>query len=219
MVTTGSHFVRHLIAALALCALSAPAVHAQARGLPLFYDPTYSYETRAGLDVGNGGELGGFVWALSASRLFNVGNCPKLAVSAAGGLWHPPGEEPPDGFNGGLTASYLVSPCPRPLSAPNPTVRAVIGGGWTSVDGRTVINVPVGGEIGYMFETAVARVEPWATLRAHYLEPTGPDGSSTWHARLSLGLNVGVSSAAGGRIAVDFGSGSIGVGGGLSFWW
>ena len=70
-----------------------------------------------------------------------------------------------------------------------------------------------------MIETAVARVEPWASLRAHYLEPTGPDGRSTWRAGLSIGLNVGVASTAGGRVAVDFGSGRTGVGGGLSLWW
>ena len=218
MVNTGSSLGRHLTAAIAICALSAPAAHAQVRGLPLFFDPTYSYETRLGVDAGNGGDLGGFVWALSASRLFHVGNCARLAVSAAGGLWHPSGDQS-DGFNGGLSASYLVNPCPSPLSSPNPTVRAVIGGGWTSVDGRTVLNLPLGGEIGYMIETAVARVEPWATLRAHYLEPTGPDGNSTWRAGLSIGLNVGVASTAGGRVAVDFGSGRTGVGGGISLWW
>jgi len=183
----------------------------------LFFDPTYSYETRFGIDAGNGGDLGGFVWALSGSRLFYVGNCAKLAVSAAGGLWHPSGDQS-DGFNGGVTASYLVNPCPSSLSSPNPTVRAVLGGAWTRVDGRTVLNVPLGGEIGYMIETAVARVEPWATLRAHYLEPTGPDGRSTWRAGLSIGLNVGVASTAGGRIAVDFGSGRTGVVGVLSLW-
>jgi hypothetical protein len=219
VVTTRNATTRHLTAAIALCALSATAAHAQVRGLPLFFDPTYSYETRLGVDAGNGGELGGFVWALSASRLFYIGNCPKLAVSAAAGLWHPADEEISDGFNGGLTASYLMNPCPTTLSTPNPTVRAVIGGGWTRVNDRTALNVPIGGEVGYMIETAVARVEPWAGLRAHYLEPTGPDGSSTWRAGLSLGLNVGVASSAGGRIAVDFGSGRTGVGGGLSLWW
>jgi hypothetical protein len=204
--------------ALALGALWAPAADAQVRGLPLFFDPTYSYETRFGVDAGNGAELGGFVWALSASRLFHVDNCARLGVSAAGGLWHRPGEAN-ESFNGGLNASYLLNPCPTPLSTPNPTFRIVLGGGWTRVDGRTAVNVPLGGEIGYMVETAVARVEPWATLRAHYLEPTGPNGNSTWRAGLSLGLNVGVASSWGGRIAVDFGTGRTGVGGGLSLWW
>jgi hypothetical protein len=218
VATTRSLFVRHLTAVLSLCALSAPAAHAQARGLPLYFDPTYSYETRLGVDAGNGGDLGGFVWAISASRLFYVGACPKVAVTAAGGLWHPSGDQS-DGFNGGLTASYLVNPCHPRAPRPNPTVRAVLGGGWTRVDGRTVLNVPVGGEVGYRFETDRAQIEPWASLRAHYLEPTGPDGSSTWRAGLSLGLNVGVARSWGGRAAVDFGSGRTGFGLGASLWW
>ena len=206
-------------AALALCALSAPAAHAQAvRGLPLFFDPTYSYETRFGLDVGNGADLGGVVWALSASHRFFVDGCASLAVTAAGGVWHRPGEAN-ESFNGGLNASYRLNPCRGGPTGPNPTMRLVFGGGWTRVDGRTAVNVPLGGEIGYLYQTGGAQIEPWAALRAHYLEPTGTNGNSSWRTGLSLGLNFGVASSWGGRVALDFGTGRTGVSGGVSRWW
>ena len=119
MVNTNSSLGRHLTATIAICALSAPAAHAQVRGLPLFFDPTYSYETRFGIDAGNGGDLGGFVWALSGSRLFYVGNCAKLAVSAAGGLWHPSGDQS-DAFNGGQVRRTWSIPVPVPCHRPTP---------------------------------------------------------------------------------------------------
>jgi hypothetical protein len=129
VATTGSPFVRHLTAVLALCALSASAARAQVRGLPLYFDPTYSYETRLGVDAGNGGDLGGFVWAISASRLFYVGACPKVAVTAAGGLWHPSGEQS-DGFNGGLTASTPATRALRAPIRPSAPYSAAGGRGW-----------------------------------------------------------------------------------------
>lgn len=209
---------RHWSAALVACSLSAPAAQAQVRGLPFFFDPTYSYQYRAGIDVGNGGELGGVVWTVGASRLFPIGNCTKLAVSAAGGAWHPP-DNRSDGLNLGATGSYLLNPCPRPLSSPNPTYRLVAGGGLTRADGRSVLNVPLGAQVGYMLEWAVARVEPWATLRAHYLESPVTEDQATWRLGLSVGLNIGVASTLGARAAADFGTGRVGFGGGLSLWW
>jgi hypothetical protein len=206
-------------AAVAGLLLTAPAADGQVRGLPLFFDPTFSFDTRAGGDVGNGGELGGLVWSLGATRLFLVGNCKRLAVSAAGGLWHPPGDGADDGFNGGATVSYLVNACPEFTSQPNPTMRLVGGGGLTRAAGRTVWNAPVGAEIGYMLEVGVFKVEPWATLRAHWLESPVTDGRSTWRAGLSLGLNVGMGAKFGLRGAADFGTGRTGFGGGLSYWW
>jgi hypothetical protein len=200
-----------------LLAAATPA-GAQVRGLPLFFDPTFSFDTRAGADVGNGGELRGFVWSVGATRLFLVGNCKKLAVSAAGGLWHPPGDGS-DGFNGGATVSYLINPCPEFTSQPNPTVRIVGGGGLTRAGGRTVWNAPLGAEIGYMLEVGLVRLEPWASLRAHWLQSPITEDRSTWRGGLSLGFNFGVASVLGIRGAADFGTGRTGFGGGLSYWW
>jgi hypothetical protein len=215
--TTGTLASRHCTVALIACICAAPAAQAQVRGLPLFFDPLYSYQTRAGADVGDGGELGGVVWAVGASHLFATGNCDGLALSVAGGAWHPSGDRP-DGLNLGATASYLLSPCPEPLSAPNPTYRVVAGGGLTRADGRSVMNVPLGAQLGYMFEWGVVRLEPWTTARAHYLESPVTEGESTWRLGLSVGLNIGVASVAGGRAAADFGTGRVGFGGGLSLW-
>jgi hypothetical protein len=188
------------------------------RGLPLFFDPTYSFQTRAGIDVGDGGELGGVVWAVGASHLFPIGNCDRLMLSAAGGGWHPSGDRS-GGLNLGATASYLLNPCPDPRSTPNPTYRLVAGGGWTRAEGRSVVNVPLGAQLGYMFEWGVVRLEPWASLRAHYLESPVTEGEATWRLGCSLGLNIGGASILGARAAADFGTGRFGFGGGLSLWW
>jgi hypothetical protein len=212
-----NHGFPRLCTALAALLFAAPVAAAQVRGLPLFFDPTYSFDTRLGADVGNGGELGGFVWAVSGSHLFLVGNCKKLGVSAAGGLWHPAGEGA-EGFNGGATVSYLLNPCPEFTSVPNPTVRLFGGGGLTRAPGRTVWNVPIGAQIGYMLEIPVGRVEPWAALRAHWLESPATD-RSTWRVGFSLGFDFGVASLVGIRGAADFGTGRTGFAGGVSYWW
>ena len=200
------------------CALWATAAHAQVRGLPLFFDPTYSFTSRVGADIGNGGELDGFVWAFGASHLIGIGNCDRLALSGAGGTWNPPGDRS-GGFNGGVTVSYLLNACPGPLSVPNPTYRLVGGGGLTRAEGRMIFNAPLGLQAGYMLEWAVARVEPWITARAHYLESPRTEGRSTWRIGVSTGLNLGVASVVGVRVAADFGTGRFGIGGGLSYWW
>jgi hypothetical protein len=61
------------------------------RGLPFFNDATYSFDTRASLDIGHGGELGGFAWAVGATHFCQAGNCKRPAVSAAIGSWRPSG--------------------------------------------------------------------------------------------------------------------------------
>jgi hypothetical protein len=82
-----------------------------------------------------------------------------------------------------------------------------------------VVNVPLGAQLGYMFEWGLVRLEPWATLRAHYLESLFTEDQSTWRLGFSVGLNIGGASILGGRAAADFGTGRFGLGGGLSLWW
>jgi hypothetical protein len=214
----GDLLKRLVVGSIALTSV-ARVSQAQARGFPRFFDPSYSYGTRIGLDVSDGAELGEGAWALGASHLFFVGNCPRVAISGAGGTWNPRGDAPSGKLNLGASASYLLNACPRPTSQPNPTFRLVAGAGLTRAVDRTIANLPLAAEVGYLIEIAAARVEPWAATRVHYLESPTTAGKSTWRIGVSTGLNVGLAGSAGLRFAADFGTGGgVGFGGGASIW-
>jgi hypothetical protein len=212
-----------------LLACAGPATRtavAQVRGLPFFNDATYSFDTRTGVDVGDGGELGGFTWVASATHLFQTGNCKRPAVSAGIGSWSPSGATS-GGVNLGASVSYLVNPCPYPQSAPTPAIRLAAGAGVTWAEGRSFLNVPLGVQVGQPLDVPVFRVEPWVTVRGHYLESPRTEGSSTWRLGVSLGLDLSMQPKEGPepklkpalRAAADFGTGRTGWGGGLSLWW
>ena len=216
---------RRLLVACVL--LPSGTAGAQVRGLPFFNDATYSFDTRTGVDIGNGGELGGFTWAASATRLIQTGNCKRPAVSAGIGSWSPSGPAA-GGVNLGASVSYLVNPCPYPQSEPTPTIRVAGGAGLTHAEGRSFLNVPLGVQVARAFDdVAVFRVEPWVTARAHYLESPRTEGSSTWRLGLSVGLDLAMQPKEGPeprlkpalRAAADFGTGRTGFGGGISLWW
>jgi hypothetical protein len=199
---------------------------AQVRGLPFFNDATYSFDTRTGVDVGDGGELGGFTWAVGATHLFQTGNCKRPAVSAGIGSWSPSGPAS-GGVNLGASVSYLVNPCPYPQSEPTPAIRVAAGGGVTWSEGRSTLNVPLGVQVAQPLHIPVFRVEPWVTVRTHYLESPKTEGSSTWRLGVSLGLDLSMQPKEGPeptlkpalRAAADFGTGRTGFGGGISLWW
>lgn len=214
---------------LLACAVSVTdTAAAQVRGLPFFNDATYSFDTRTGVDIGDGGELGGFAWAVSATRLFQTGNCKRPAVSAGIGSWSPSGPAS-GGVNLGASVSYLLNPCPYPQSAPTPTIRLAAGAGLTDAEGRSFINVPLGIQVARAFdEVAVFRLEPWVTARAHYLESPRTEGSSSWRLGVSVGLDLAMQPKQDAeapklkpalRAAADFGTGRTGFGGGISLWW
>jgi len=216
-----------LIVLLACAVPPTGTAAAQVRGLPFFNDATYSFDTRTGVDIGDGGELGGFTWAVSATRLFQTGNCKRPAVSAGIGSWSPSGPAS-GGVNLGASVSYLVNPCPYPQSEPTPTIRLAAGAGLTHAEERSFLNVPLGVQVARAFDNvAVFRVEPWVTVRAHYLESPRTEGSSTWRLGVSLGLDLAMQPKQGPepklkpalRAAADFGTGRTGFGGGISLWW
>ncbi len=212
------HLNAYRLLTFALLAVVAPPARAQLRGLPVFFDPTYSYDGRIGVDVGHGGESDGFTIVGGGSHLFYAGNCKRIALSAAAGIWNPPGGDFETGFNGGGTASFLLNSCPRPTSVANPTVRFIAGAGIVRTGDRNVANVPLGVGIGYMFPIGIARIEPWATPRIHYRESLTIPGESEWNVAFSLGANVGVGAIAGLRVAADCCEGGIGGGYGFSLW-
>ena len=201
-------------ACLAL-ALARPAA-AQLRGMPVFFDPTYSFDTRVGLDIGHGGEADGLALALGATHLFLTGNCKRVALSGGAGTFNPPGE-PGAGFNAGVLGSVLLNPCPFPTSIANPTLRAFAGAGLVRVDGSTAVNVPVGVGAGYLLEFPIARIELWATPRVHFRERIAAEGS-TWDFAVSGGLDIGAGGIGGVRVALDCCEGGLGAGYGLSLW-
>jgi hypothetical protein len=77
---------------LAAALLELPAVaDAQVRGGPLFFESSYGYADRVGLELGHGGELDGVsVLAVGADH-FGVGRRRRVSVSAAAGFWDPAG--------------------------------------------------------------------------------------------------------------------------------
>ncbi|HYH80096.1 MAG TPA: hypothetical protein VEX86_09865 [Longimicrobium sp.] len=219
--------MRHLstsrCAFVALLLAAAPAVspspaRGQLRGLPVFFDPTYSYDTRAGVDVGHGGEAGGTAIAVTASRLYQTGNCKRVAVSGGVGTLNPRGGDFETHLMAGALASVLVNPCPRPTSISNPTFRVFAGAGAVHGENGTVADLPIGVGAGYMVPLAIGRIEVWATPRAHYRGSLPPLGHRGWDFAVSGGLNIGVASLGGVRAALDCCEGGVGVGYGFSLW-
>lgn len=203
-----------LLAAAAL-AVAAPAP-AQLRGLPIFFDPSYSWDTRVGIDVGHGGEADGLAVAATASHLFLTGNCKRIALSGGAGIFDPRGDADA-AFNAGGLASVLLNPCPFPTSVANPTFRLFTGAGMVRTGGRTVANVPVGIGAGYLLEVPIGRIELWTTPRAHYRERIARPGDG-WDFAMSAGIDIGVGAVAGLRVGLDCCEGGVGGGYGLSLW-
>lgn len=209
-------YPRSALLAAAALAVAAPAP-AQLRGLPVFFDPSYSWDTRVGIDVGHGGEADGLAVAATASHLFLTGNCKRIAVSGGAGIFDPRGDADP-AFNAGGSASVLLNPCPFPTSVPNPTFRLFAGAGMVRTGGRSVANVPVGIAAGYLLEVPIGRIELWTTPRAHYRERIAGARSDGWDFAVSAGLDIGVGAVAGLRAGLDCCEGGVGGGYGLSLW-
>ncbi|MGH2627218.1 MAG: hypothetical protein ACRDHY_11260, partial [Anaerolineales bacterium] len=175
------------LASLAGLALSTPS-DAQVRGMPVFFPATYAYSTRVGVDVAHGGEMDGLVVAGGMEHLSYVGNCARIGLSGAAGIWNPPGGAFDAQFTAGAGISYLGNSGPRPNSVPNPEIRVMAGGGLTRVGGRTVWTVPLGLGVGYLANIPIGRIQPWATLRVQYRESLTVPGESAWDLAFSVGV-------------------------------
>jgi hypothetical protein len=214
----GSTNIRLLGAVLLGASAATSGATAQVRALPVFFDPTYSFTSRIGVDIGHGGESDGFTAVASAGRLFYVGNCARLAATVMAGMWNPPGGGFDAELNAGAKVSYLLNPCPSAFSTPNPTFRLFAGGGLTRVGGRSVFNVPLGIGLGYMLTVPIGRIEPWVTPRLHYRESLMTPGESSWDVAVSGGINIGAGAIAGLRLSADCCEGGVGGGYGFSLW-
>lgn len=212
------HLMTRSLIIVASLNVATARVNAQVRNLPVFFEPSYSYDGRIGIDVGHAGEADGFTVVAGGSYLFYVGNCRRVALTASAGIWNPPGGDFEAQFNGGAAASVLVNPCPSPLTVSNTTVRVIAGAGIVRSDGRNVVNVPLGIGVGYMLPVPIFRVEPWVTPRIHYRESLLAAGDSEWDFAFSIGTNIGLGATAGLRVALDCCEGGVGGSYGLSLW-
>jgi hypothetical protein len=204
------------------CAASAGHAHAQLRGLPVFFDPTDSYDTRVGIDAGHWGEAGGTAAAVTATHLFRAGNCRRYALSAGAGALNPAGGATDAFPMAGALGSVLLNPCPRPTSVSPLTVRAFAGAGAVRVHGRTAADVPLGVGAGYVLPFAAVRIEPWITPRAEYRQALSPVAPDRWDFAVSAGVDLGSGALLGrgwgARIAVDCCRGGASLGYGISRW-
>jgi hypothetical protein len=190
---------------------------AQIRGTPTFFEPTFAYSARLGVDVGGGGELSGLVTSLSGSWLgAQAKTHRRLGLAASLGLWNPKG---PSGrtFVGGGSAQWLVNP------GPHPTTFRIVGGAST-VRYPGAFRSSVEGGLGaghYWAQVPVAKLEVWAVGRVAGAE-SWPDGAWSWHPKISIGLTAGSKTAQahslGLRVAGECCEGGVAVAAGLSRW-
>jgi hypothetical protein len=189
-----------LLLATLLLLLSHADAAAQVRGTLVFFDPSWAGGGRVAVTAGS--DRGGSAAALSAAGLSWVGNCPRLALGAAAGIYRPDGAArtlP----SSGVAGSYLINPCPEPLSAPNPTVRVMAGGGVGGHDRGSHVDGYAGIGVGFMMQLPVVRAELWATPRVHHTwTPRAEDGSRAGFAA-TVGVTLGVAGVGGIRAGAD----------------
>jgi hypothetical protein len=187
----------------------------QTRGMPIFFEPTYVYDARIGLDFGHGGELDGVTLVTGGSKQFAPGNCNRFSVSGATGLWNPEGPAEAQ-LTAGLGAQLLLNPCPEPTSVASITFRFVTGANIIHGDESNSWSVPVGIGAGWKLPIAVAHLEPWIVPHAIWRQRTIND--AVWTGGLSVGFNVGIGELFGLRAGAQCCVGGMAGGYGLSFW-
>ena len=204
------------------------ALPAQVRGQPVWFEPAYAYDARAGIDAGHFGETDGSTITAGGSWQIWAGNCRRFSISAAGGVLNPGG---PAGtrFTGAAGAQILLNPCPSPLSVSPVTFRFVTGAGLVRGDGVSVWSVPIGIGLGWKVPIPVAQIEPWVVPHVLYREPlrlassgsgegSGERRGGSWTGALSAGFTFGLGEVGGLRVAGTCCRGGVGLGYGLSLW-
>lgn len=190
-------------------------VRGQVRGLPIFFEPTYPYDARVGLDFGHGGELDGLTLVAGGSLQFAPGNCNRFSISGSTGLWNPEGPEEAR-LTAGFGGQLLLNPCDDPLSVSAITFRLVTGGGIIRYEGSNAWSVPIGVGAGWKLPIPIAHLEPWIVPHALWRERQA--GGGVWTGALSLGFNLGVGELFGLRAGAQCCAGGVAGAYGLSFW-
>ncbi len=215
-------------AALLLSAMIASGVNAQVRNMPVFFEPAYAWDKRAGIDAAHFGEADGTTVTASGTWQFWIGNCRRLSVSGAAGIMNPGG--PADArFTSAIGAQVLLNPCPSVLSVSAVTFRFVTGAGVVHGEDVTAWNVPIGVGVGWKLPIAVVQLEPWFVPHAVYRDPLGsgdppvnaPASRSRpghWTGALSAGVTAGLGEVAGLRIGATCCRGGVGLAYGVSLW-
>jgi len=210
----------------AIHALTPLALDAQVRGQPVWFEPAYAYDARAGIDAGHFGETDGSTITAGGSWQIWAGNCRRFSVAAAGGVVNPGG---PAGarFTGGAGVQTLLNACPSPLSVSPVTFRFVTGAGLVRGDGASAWSVPIGIGLGWKLPFPVVQIEPWVVPHALYREPlrgaaSGAGGAGerrgSWTGAISAGFTFGLGEMGGVRVAGTCCRGGVGLGYGLSLW-
>ncbi|MGH7503950.1 MAG: hypothetical protein ACREL7_19645 [Longimicrobiales bacterium] len=189
---------------------------AQVRGMPVFFEPTYPYDARAGVDLGHGGETGGLTLVAGGSIHFAPGNCNRFSVAGAAGFWNPPG--PADArLTTGFGAQLLLNPCPDPLTVSAITFRFVTGAGLVRHEDEVAWSAPIGIAAGWKLPIPIIHLEPWIVPHALYRERIAT-GRGVWVGALSAGVNLGIGELFGLRAGVQCCAGGVAGGYGLSLW-
>jgi hypothetical protein len=222
--TMSSSRLRGLALAAAVLALPA-AAGAQVRGGPLFFESTYGYASRLGVEVGHGGELDGVSFLAVGAHHFGVGSRRRLAFSAAAGVWDPAGHGAR--FSGAVGAQFRVDGLRRRIGRVSRlTVRAITGLGVVSDAGRARWSVPIGIGAGYRLAYPVVHIEPWLVPHLVWMQRSSagsgdaalPSGGDAWKAAISAGVTVGAGKILGLRIGTECCIGGVAAAYSLSAW-
>lgn len=180
--------------------LRATALRAQGYSVPVVHHPSYSFDHEVGVVVAHGFDGIDRTIAATASKLYYRGNCRRFSTSASIGFSELAGTSSRALNMGGLT-TVLLNPCPRPTSAPNPTLRLFTGTGLLLSADADAVSVPVGLSIGHMLPLPVARIEFWIAPRAQFDRDMHDD--SRVRGLISAGARFGMGAVAGATITVD----------------
>ena len=220
-LSAARQLVVRLVLAAALLELPA-AADAQARGGPLFFESSYGYADRLGLELGHGGELDGVSVLAVGAHHFGVGRRRRVSVSAAAGFWDPAAAGAR--FSGAIGTQVRLDG--RAGMVSRLTIRAMTGLGIVSDGGRARLSVPIGVGAGYRFPFAVAHLEPWIVPHVVWLQRSQdgrpnvalPAGGDAWKAAISAGLTLGAGKIFGLRIGTECCIGGVAAAYSLSAW-
>jgi hypothetical protein len=184
--------VAWMVAAVAswLLVCAGPA-SGQVRGLPVFLEPAYAADWRIGADAADGGEAQALTLVASAARRFRSGACPRLFISAAGGIRNPPGGDFETDFAGGIGAQLLLDRCPEPTTVFTHPTSLVAGLGVVRAGGRSAVNIPIGVGRSLRLLVAGVHIEPWIVPHLLYAERMAGPSGGFWSGAVAAGLHFG----------------------------